>query len=130
MECDYTLHFYGSKLSHFFVNGCNINSKTNKYLPFDFCIEEYKIIIELDGAQHFIQVLNWKSPEEQLKNDKFKEACANNNSYSVIRLLQEDVFNDKYDWKTELINNIEKVKTDNIIQNIYMCKNNEYNKFN
>ena len=102
------------------------NNNTNKYLPFDFCIEEYKIIIELDGRQHFEQVCNWSSPEEQFENDKYKEKCANENGYSVIRLLQEDVFNDKYDWKTELVNNIEKIKTDNIIQNIYMCKNNEY----
>jgi very-short-patch-repair endonuclease len=96
---------------------------------FDFCILEYKIIIELDGEQHFRQVWNWKSPEEQQECDKFKQEIANNNSYSVIRLLQYDVFNDKYDWKTELIKNIEKIKTDNIIQNIYMCKNNEYECF-
>ena len=68
-------------------------------------------------------------PEEQFKNDKYKEKCANDNGYSIIRLLQIDVFNDKYDWKNELINNIEKIKTDNIIQNIYMCKNNEYADF-
>ena len=105
------------------------NNNTNKYLPFDFCIEEYKIIIELDGRQHFEQVWIWSSPEEQFENDKYKEKCANENGYSVIRLLQEDVFNDKYDWKTELVNNIEKMKTDNIIQNIYMCKNNEYKNF-
>jgi len=105
------------------------NNNTNKYLPFDFCIEEYNVIIELDGAQHFKQVMNWKTPEEQFENDKYKETCANENGYSIIRLLQEDVFNDKYDWKTELINNIEKIKTDNIIQNIYMCKNNEYENF-
>jgi very-short-patch-repair endonuclease len=103
--------------------------KKTYYLPFDFCIEENKIIIELDGGQHFIQVMNWLPPEEQFKNDKYKEKCANDNGYSIIRLLQIDVFDDKYDWKTELINNIEKIKTDNIIQNIYMCKNNEYGDF-
>lgn len=105
------------------------NIDTNKFLPFDFCIEEYKLLIELDGLQHFKQVMNWKTPEEQLKNDKYKEICANENRYSIIRLLQEDVLYDKYDWKTELINNIEKIKTDNIIQNIYICKNNEYENF-
>jgi len=63
-----------------------------KHLPFDFCIQEHKIIIELDGRQHFKQVSNWCSPEEQFENDKFKEDCANNNGYSVIRLLQHDVF--------------------------------------
>jgi very-short-patch-repair endonuclease len=105
------------------------NIDTDRYLPLDFCIEEYKIIIELDGLQHFEQVMNWKKPEEQQENDKYKEKCANENGYSIIRLLQEDVFYDKYDWKTELINNIEKIKTDNIIQNIYMCNNNEYENF-
>jgi hypothetical protein len=105
------------------------NIDTNKYLPFDFCIEELKLIIELDGRQHFEQVMNWKTPEEQYENDKYKEKCANENGYSIIRLLQEDVFYDNYDWKTELINNIEKIKIDNIIQNIYMCKNNEYEIF-
>jgi very-short-patch-repair endonuclease len=103
--------------------------KNVTYLPFDFCIPEYKIIIELDGPQHFRQIMDWKTPEDQQKTDKYKEKCANENGYSIIRLLQEDVFNDKYNWKTELVNNIEKIKIDNIIQNIYMCKNNEYDDF-
>jgi len=103
--------------------------KKQLLLPFDFCIPEYKIIIELDGRQHFEQVSNWSSPEEQSENDKYKEKCANNNGYSIIRILQEDVLHDKYDWKTELVNNIENIKKDNIIQNIYMCKNNEYADF-
>jgi len=101
----------------------------NNYLPFDFCILENKIIIELDGPQHFEQIKHWKPIEHVINRDKYKEKCANDNGYSVIRILQIDVFNDKYDWKTELINNIEKIKTDNIIQNIYMCKNDEYKKF-
>ena len=105
------------------------NNNTNKYLPFDFCIEEYKIIVELDGPQHFIQISNWSSPEKQHENDKYKQKCANENGYSIIRLLQEDVFKDKYVWKTELINNIEKIKNEKIIKNIYMCKNKEYNVF-
>jgi very-short-patch-repair endonuclease len=116
---------YPNLIQQYRVEWCkNVN-----YLPYDFCIEEYKIIIELDGPQHFRQVSNWKSPEEQHENDKYKQNCANEKGYSIIRLLQEDVFYNKYDWKTELINNIEKIKTDNIIQNIYMCKNNEYENF-
>jgi hypothetical protein len=101
----------------------------NNYLPFDFCILENKIIIELDGPHHFKEIKCWKSLEHVINRDKFKEKCANENGYSIIRILQPDVFDDKYDWKTELLNNIEKIKIDNIIQNIYMCKNNEYNNF-
>jgi very-short-patch-repair endonuclease len=121
----YIQSLYYTLVSQFKQEWC----KKIKYLPYDFCIEEYKIIIELDGAQHFRQVRNWTSPEKQFENDKYKEKCANENGYSIIRLLQEDVLNDKYDWKNELINNIEKIKIDNIIQNIYMCKNSEYEMF-
>jgi very-short-patch-repair endonuclease len=103
--------------------------KNIQYLPFDFCIPEYKIIIELDGPQHFQQVSNWCSPEEQFENDKFKEECANNNGYSVIRLLQEDVMNDTYDWVKELCDAIEQIKSSNEITNMYLYKNNEYENF-
>jgi very-short-patch-repair endonuclease len=98
-------------------------------LPFDFCIQEDKIIIELDGEQHFNQVMDWKTPQEQFDNDKFKEECANNNGYSVIRLLQHDVFYDTYDWVKELCDSIEEIKTNEGITNIYLCKNNEYTNY-
>jgi len=100
--------------------------KKQMRLPFDFCIEEYKIIIELDGAQHFRQVRNWTSPEEQLKNDIYKQNCANDNGYSVIRLLQEDVFYNKYNWFSELCQTINYVIVSGNVENYYLCKNNEY----
>jgi very-short-patch-repair endonuclease len=103
--------------------------KKQKQLPFDFCIPEYKIIIELDGPQHFQQISNWSSPEEQFENDKYKEQCANDNGYSVIRLLQEDVFYDTYDWAKELCETIEEIKNGDEIANVYLCKNEEYNIF-
>ena len=99
-------------------------------LRFDECISELKILFELDGNQHFKQIMNWKSPEENQITDRFKMKCANENGYSVIRIIQVDVLYDKYDWKKELLDNIEKIKKDNIVQNIYMCKNNEYKHFN
>ena len=79
------------------------NDKTDKFLPFDFVIDHLKIIIELDGEQHFSQIMNWKSPVETLKYDKYKMECANKNNYNVIRLLQEDVYNGKYNWQDRLI---------------------------
>jgi hypothetical protein len=86
------------------------NPETNKHLPFDFVIEDQKVIIELDGVQHFRQVANWQSPEETQERDRYKEERAIENGYSLIRLYQEDVFYDKTDWKDLLekaINNIE-----------------------
>ena len=101
--------------------------KNINHLPFDFCISDHNIIIELDGRQHFKQVRDWKTPEEQMERDLYKEKQARENGYSIIRLLQEDVFDDTYDWFNELLNNIKKIINEKPkIQNIYMCKNNEY----
>ena len=97
-----------------------------KHLPFDFVLAEDNIIIELDGIQHFEQVSNWQAPEETHLNDVYKMKCANENGYSVIRLLQTDVFYDTYDWLTELRENIEKIKLEQRVQIMYMCKDNEY----
>ena len=48
--------------------------------------------------------------------------CANENGFSVIRLLQDDVYKNRYDWLGELNANIERVRHENRVQNIYMCK--------
>lgn len=54
---------------------------------------------------------------------------ANENGFSIIRILQKDVFKYKYDWLSELCKNIEKITNENRVQNIYICKNNEYKDF-
>jgi very-short-patch-repair endonuclease len=115
-------------LRQFKVDWCK-NVTTNRFLPFDFAIEELKIIIELDGKQHFEQINNWLSPKETRKNDLYKMTCANKNCFSVIRILQEDVYKNKYDWLKELIENIEKISKECRVQNIYMCKKDEYKDF-
>lgn len=56
--------------------------------------------------------------------------CANENGYSMIRIVQEDVFKDKYDWLHELLENIDKIVSEKVVQNMYMCKNNEYQYLN
>jgi very-short-patch-repair endonuclease len=100
--------------------------KNKLCLPFDFAIEELKIIIELDGEQHFTQVSNWSSPETQIEKDKFKTDCANQNGFSVIRLLQDDVSKDKFDWLNEIQTGVSKITNTQEVQNIFICKNNEY----
>jgi len=84
--------------------------KNQTYLPFDFCLEDYKILIELDGEQHFKQISNWDPPEKINKNDKYKMDIANKHNYSIIRIYQPDVFNNKNDWKCKLENSIKKYK--------------------
>ena len=116
---------YPSIISQFKQEWC----KNKLQLPFDFCIPEYKIIIELDGPHHFKQISNWRCPEEQHKVDIFKEKSANEHGYSTIRLIQEDVFYNKYNWLTKLQMHINEIKEQEIICNIYMCKNDEYKLF-
>lgn len=101
--------------------------KNIKYLPFDFVLEDYKIIIELDGPQHFVQISNWQDPKIVRKNDIYKMNQAIKQGYSIIRLLQEDVWKDKIAWKKKLQKHLHKQKNPHII---YICKNNEYNEYN
>lgn len=102
------------------------NVETNRKFVFDFCIDSIKLIFELDGGQHFIQVSNWKSPEENQNRDKHKMKLALENGYTIIRILQEDVWNDTYDWKSLLIKHIKKYDTPQVI---YLCQNDEYTKY-
>lgn len=105
------------------------NDKTNKLLPFDIVLDDNKIIVETDGRQHIEQVSNWRTPEDTRVIDLFKMKKANDNGYSVIRILQTDIYKNKYDWEKELDKNIQKICDEGKIQNIYMCKNNEYKDF-
>ena len=101
--------------------------KNKLYLPFDFIILEHNIIIELDGEQHFKQISNWKNPIDTQINDIYKMKCANENKYCVIRIQQLDVFNNTFNWLNELIIAINKIIKENIIQNIFISQDNNYN---
>ena len=67
---------------------------------FDFYISDLKLIIEIDGNQHFKQISTWTSPEETLKIDITKMKFALANGYSVFRFYQPDVLKDKIDWQS------------------------------
>ncbi|AHC55035.1 putative restriction endonuclease [Tunisvirus fontaine2] len=90
-------------IHQFKISWCK-NPETDRFLPFDFCVS--KTVIELDGRQHYEQVSNWRNPEEQQKTDRYKESCALTNGHSVLRILQEDIWNDKINWKKLLLENI------------------------
>jgi very-short-patch-repair endonuclease len=84
------------------------NNFTNYYLPFDFVLFNFRIIIEIDGPQHFQEVSFFNNDvENNIKRDIYKMVKAVENKYSVIRLYQEDVWNDKNNWKEWLNEKIE-----------------------
>ncbi len=74
-------------------------SRTKNIMPFDFGLMDKKILIELDGEQHFSQVSNWDSPESVQVKDIEKITASIQNGYSIIHIYQKEVWNDTYDWK-------------------------------
>lgn len=86
---------------------CKINKS---YLRYDFVIENLKLIIELDGPQHFKQISNWQCPKKTKEKDKLKNILAFENGYRIIRIYQEIVLNNKEEWQIKLKNAIEDKK--------------------
>ena len=86
--------------------------KNGKYqYRHDFLItfnNKKKLIIELDGIQHYEQVSNWKGPFEQQIRDKYKEFKARKHKIPLIRCKQEDVLMDRNNWKKKLKKNLKK----------------------
>jgi len=73
---------------------------------YDFYLIDHRLILEIDGNQHFIQVNNWGSPEETLENDIQKMKLAIDNGISILRIYQPDIWSDKIDWKKYISNNL------------------------
>ena len=82
------------------VGGCT-SPASNRTLPFDFGLNNDTILIELDGnIGHF--GVGWGGSEDDKgvpQRDHFKEQWALRNGKTVVRLLQEDVYGDSWDWK-------------------------------
>jgi very-short-patch-repair endonuclease len=76
-------------------------------MPFDFGLEEEKVLIELDGIQHFEQVSNWRCHKEIREKDVEKIRKAMKAGYSVIHLYQPEVWEDRYEWKRVLKEQVE-----------------------
>jgi very-short-patch-repair endonuclease len=96
--------------------------KSDRELPFDFALEDQKIIIELDGPQHFRQISNWEPPEVCQERDMYKMECAATAGFSIIRVAQQDL--DRL--IDELFANIEKITGSEKPTKIFMCSNGEY----
>ena len=89
-------------------------------------------IIAKPEAIEVYGLARWRSPLDNIKhllsvvNLKYGDLA---DQGSLIRILQDDVYNDRFEWLIELDENIQKIINDKQIQNIYICKMNEYNLF-
>lgn len=82
---------------------------------FDILIVELKLLIELDGPQHFTKTSNWDDPYLTQATDIVKMRLALQNGLSVIRILQEDVWYDNIDWYSLLDQHIKLYDTPTVI---------------
>lgn len=100
-----------------------LNPETGGYRRYDVYIEKLNILIEIDGGQHFKQVMNWKDYKIIQKLDKLKNKWAIENNLSIIRIRQIDIYLDKIDWKAALT---QELYIRDKPTEIFICKNNEY----
>ena len=88
-----------------------IKEKRYQY-RYDFLItfnnNNKQLIIELDGAQHFVQVSNWKTPLHNQIRDKYKEKKAKQKKLKIVRCMQEDVLMERNNWEEKLMKKLNK----------------------
>jgi hypothetical protein len=72
----------------------------------DYQVPKINTCFEIDGLQHFTQVWNWKSPEEQRCNDIDKMKKCVDNGISIIRIYQPLITKMDNNWKIYLSNSI------------------------
>lgn len=104
------------------------NQNTSKFLPFDIVIEDKKIIIEIDGCQHFIEVNFFMTTNVEITQNrdlyKMKQAFAN--GYKVIRMMQIEVFQEKIKWRDILRRYLDDGFSDNCV---FIELKNRYNVY-
>ena len=74
----------------------------DKYpLPFDFYLPEFNVLIECQGKQHYMPILNWNRKkftkeqaleefEDRTKKDAIKREYTNKNGYKLIEISYKD----------------------------------------
>ena len=72
----------------------------------DFYVAKINTCFEIDGLQHFRQVWNWKSPEEQQCNDIDKMKKCFDKGISIIRIYQPLITIIDDSWKSSIFNSI------------------------
>lgn len=61
--------------------------KNIRELPFDFYLEDYNTVIEVNGSQHYYENNNWDfSLEQQKERDNYKKECCNKNNVKYIEI--------------------------------------------
>ena len=91
-------------------------------------INGVKIIIEIDGPQHYKKINYFKGSHcvihTQIK-DEIKQRLSGKNEHNLIRVNQEDIWQDKNNWEDDIIGFINKKYENNDVITIYYCSGGE-----
>jgi hypothetical protein len=124
---DYILQLYSCTIYQYKPDWC-VSHITSKFLPFDFYVPSLKLIVEIDGPQHFRQISNWSAPEHTQSKDLYKMKKAYNQGISVIRIPYEFIFyNEKFKEYTPIISQNLVLREKPEI--IYLCNDDRYDHF-
>ena len=95
-----------------------------KYDIYIKLINGVKIIIEIDGPQHYKKINYFKGSHcvvhTQIK-DEIKQRLATNEQINILRVNQEDIWNDKNNWENDIIGFINHKYKNNDKIHIYDC---------
>jgi len=105
-------------------DGC----KFINHLPFDYYSEELNLVIELDGRQHLEEVNIFRDTlEERQMKDFIKMKFLESQKITLIRIFQEDVYENRYDWKMDIKKHVKKYDLNQIF---YLSKKtNKYDQY-
>jgi very-short-patch-repair endonuclease len=81
---------------------------------YDFLVNN-EIVVEVDGPQHFRPVAGWKTGVEQFSRDLQKEEHIVASGRGVVRILQESVKNEDFDWREFILANINAATVGSVI---------------
>jgi len=112
LECNKDILKIINVIHKFRPKWANLKDTHKTFYEYDFYIEfvnGLKIIVEIDGPQHHKQISNWTTPLHNQIRDNIKERLIRKQEdIYIIRLLQEDVFQNNNNWQIkfeEFINN-------------------------
>jgi hypothetical protein len=114
---DYLIDFYPDLITQATFDWCKLKMR----LRFDMFIPSLMTLIEIDGGQHFKEVKFFKGNilEVTQMKDRMKDTKAIENKYNMIRITQNDIWCERFQWRNLLIDTLQEIKTNKISSQIY-----------
>lgn len=71
---------------NFYFREFKTTNKRKRNMPFDFYLPDYKMVIELDGKQHYTLKFNGRTLKYRRENDFLKTAFCKKRGFLLLRI--------------------------------------------